>query len=224
MPLPQGPPEGTKYAILQLLLRQELRPAELARRLDITPTAVRQHLATLAALGLVERRRVPAGPSRPPEVYRLSTEGRRTFPKRYDLLVTGLLEVMLERSGSDHTLEAVAEAARRLAARVTPELDGGTKAERWSRLLAWLEQEFAWEADALRADGTPARLIIHQCPFQDVSSRHPAVCGRFFSSLIEAIQPGARLEHAPNAPGEACCVFVVGRVDEWDGGSRRGAA
>jgi DeoR family transcriptional regulator, suf operon transcriptional repressor len=209
MPVPQGPVEGTKFSILQLLLRQELTPAELARRLDITPTAVRQHLATLAALGLVERRRVPAGPSRPPEMYRLSADGRRIFPKRYDLLVAGLLEVLLERIGADRTLEAVADAARRLAERVTPELGGGGDAQRWTRLLAWLEQEFAWEADALRADGTPGRLIIHQCPFQDVSSRHPAVCGVFFSSLIEALQPGTQLEHAPDAPGEACCAFVV---------------
>src|SRR5512145_2199568 len=122
MPLPQGPPEGTKYAILQLLLRQELRPAELSRKLGITPTAVRQHLATLTALGLVERRRQRSGPSRPPEIYRLSTQGRRIFPKRYDLLAAGLIEVMLERSGPDRTLEAVADAARRLAERVEPEL------------------------------------------------------------------------------------------------------
>jgi DeoR family suf operon transcriptional repressor len=213
MPPPQGRPEGTKFAIMQLLLRQELTPAELARKLDVTPTAVRQHLATLAALGLVERRRVRSGPSRPPEIYRLSTEGRRIFPKRYDLLVAGLLEVMLERSGADRTLEAVADAARRLAQQVALNRNGAP-AERWTRLLTWLEQEFAWEADAPRADGTPARLVIHQCPFQDVSSRHPSVCGVFFSSLVEAIEPGVRLEHAPNAPGQACCAFLVSRAAE----------
>jgi len=81
---------------------------------------------------------------------------------------------------------------------------------RKTRLLAWLENEFAWEADAVGLDGTPRQLTIHQCPFQDISSRHPSVCGMFFSTLIETLQPGARLEHAPNAPGEACCAFVVG--------------
>jgi predicted ArsR family transcriptional regulator len=210
MPPSQGVPEGTKHAILQMLLREELRPSDLATRLGVTPTAVRQHLATLSALGLVERRRVPAGASRPPEVYRLSAEGRRIFPKRYDLLVAGLLEVLLERTGPDRTLETVAAAARRLAERVTTALPEAPSRERWARLLAWLEDEFAWEADAVGLDGTPGRLTVHQCPFQDVSSRHPSVCGVFFSTLIETLQPGARLEHLPNAPGEACCAFVVG--------------
>lgn len=210
MPPSQVVPEGPKHAILQLLLREELRPSDLARRLGVTPTAVRQHLATLAALGLVERRRVPAGASRPPEVYRLSVEGRRIFPKRYDLLVAGLLEVLLERTGPDRTLETVAAVARRLAERVAPALGDASERERWTRLLAWLENEFAWEADAVGLGGAPTRLTIHQCPFQDVSSRHPSVCGVFFSTLIETLQPAARLEHAPNAPGEACCAFVVG--------------
>jgi predicted ArsR family transcriptional regulator len=210
MPPSQGVPEGTKHAILQMLLRDELRPSDLASRLGVTPTAIRQHLATLSSLGLVERRRVPAGASRPPEVYRLSAEGRRTFPKRYDLLVAGLLEVLLERTGPDRTLETVAAAARRLAERATTALGEAPSRERWARLLAWLEDEFAWEADAVGLDGTPGRLTVHQCPFQDVSSRHPSVCGMFFSTLIETLQPGARLEHLPNAPGEACCAFVVG--------------
>jgi DeoR family suf operon transcriptional repressor len=211
--MPQGTPEGTKHAIMQLLLRQELRPSDLARKLGVTPTAVRQHLATLAALGLVERRRVPAGPSRPPELYRLSVEGRRIFPKRYDLLVAGLVEVLLEQAGTERTLELVADAARRLADRVPSALRDGDERERWTRLLAWLEHEFAWEADAVGMNGTPGRLIIHQCPFQDVSTRYPPVCGVFFSTLIEALQRGVRLEHVPNAPGEACCEFVVKATD-----------
>jgi predicted ArsR family transcriptional regulator len=206
--MPQGPPDGTKYAILQMLLREELRPSDLAKRLGITPTAVRQHLGALSAVGLVERRRVPVGPSRPPEIYRLSVEGRRVFPKRYDLLLAGLIEVLLEQSGDARVLDAVAAAARQVAAGV-PSLGGGNDRERWSRLLAWLDHEFAWEADAVGMDGTPGRLTIHQCPFQDVSARHPNVCGTFFSTLISALQPGTALTHAPNAPGEACCSFAV---------------
>jgi DeoR family suf operon transcriptional repressor len=178
----------------------------------VTPTAVRQHLTTLAALGLVERRRIPAGPSRPPELYRLSDQGRRVFPKRYDLLVSGLLDVLFERTGSDRTLETVAAAARHLAERIAPVMGEGSEREQWTRLLTWLESEFAWEADPVGMDGAPTRLTVHQCPFQDVSSRYPNVCGVFFSTLIESLCPGARLDHAPDAPGEACCAFVVKRA------------
>jgi hypothetical protein len=53
--------------------------------------------------------------------------------------------------------------------------------------------------------------VVHQCPFQDISARHPEVCGTFFSNLIESVEPGVTLAHMPNAPGEACCAFAVRR-------------
>jgi predicted ArsR family transcriptional regulator len=221
MTRPQAKPEGTKQAILQLLLREQLTPSDLARRLGVTPVAVRQHLATLSALGLVEGRRVRVGPSRPPEVYRLSPEGRRVFPKRYDLLLAELLEVLLSQSGADRTLAAVADAARRLAGKAPPSSDDSDRG-RWTRLLAWLEQEFAWEADAIGPEGRPSRLVIHHCPFQDVSSRHREVCGVFFSTLVAALEPDARLEHVPDVPGEACCAFtVVGAAGRAGGKARK---
>jgi predicted ArsR family transcriptional regulator len=209
MPKPQAIPYGTKLSILQLLLREELTPTDIADRLGVTPTAVRQHLAALSANGLVDRRRQPVGPSRPPEVYRLSTEGRRAFPKRYDLLVSGLVDVLMTRLGKDETLDTVAAAARWYAERLQPLLRDAPESERWPRLKAMLEEEFAWDAEAAGANGVPRRLLIHQCPFQDVSTRHPGVCGIFFSTVIRTLLCGVSLEHAPNAPGEACCAFEL---------------
>ena len=82
------PPTGTRLDILERLLRRELSSQALAEELGISPAAIRQHLATLEALSLVTRRKVVTQPSRPTYLYRVSPQGMRVFPKRYDLLLS----------------------------------------------------------------------------------------------------------------------------------------
>ena len=94
----EGLPAGTKRRLLDLLLREERTAEDLAAGLDVSPTAVRQHLATLSALGLVERRRADPTSGRPAYVYRLGELGRRVYPKRHDLLVRELIAALIERA------------------------------------------------------------------------------------------------------------------------------
>lgn len=211
--MPNPLPSGTKRDILQLLVRDELSATELATGLALTPAGVRAHLAMLSALGLVERRRVPGGANRPTELYRLSAAGRRAFPKRYDLLLAQLVEVLAERYGPDGLADAVAAAAERLAARAGAEFAALAPPERWARLLHWLDEEFTWETDSTE-DADCRRLVVHQCPFLDVSANRPVVCGTFFSTLIQALYGEVEVRHVPGAEGEACCAFAVGRVGE----------
>jgi predicted ArsR family transcriptional regulator len=211
-------PHGTKRDILQLLVRDELSANELAVGLGLTPAGVRAHLATLSALGLVERRRVAGAANRPTEFYRLSAAGRRAFPKRYDLLLAQLVEVLADRYGVDGLVDAVAAAARRLAARAGGEFAALAPTERWARLLQWLDGEFAWETDSIDDAEGGHRLVVHQCPFLDVSSNRPVVCGAFFASLIQALYGEAAVQHLPGAEGEACCAFSV---EEREGRGKR---
>ena len=104
-------PTGTRLEILELLLRQELSSQSLAERLKVSPAAIRQHLSTLEALGLVERRKVVTQPSRPTYLYRVSPQGMRVFPKRYDLLLSEMLEILAERSGPEGTSAQAAGSA-----------------------------------------------------------------------------------------------------------------
>ena len=87
----------------------------MAERLGVSPAAIRQHLTTLEALGLVTRRKGVTQPSRPTYLYRVSAQGMRVFPKRYDLLLTQLIEVLTEREGPEGTGAVIEAAARRMA-------------------------------------------------------------------------------------------------------------
>ena len=202
-------PTGTRLEILELLLRQELSSQSLAERLKVSPAAIRQHLSTLEALGLVERRKVVTQPSRPTYLYRVSPQGMRVFPKRYDLLLSDMLEILAERSGPEGTSALVEAAAKRVADRAGGHLLRGSDAERWGRLLEWIETEFSWQAAVDEGPGEVRRITIHQCPFQDLSRTQPDVCGVFFGALIREACPQATVEHAPAPYEPACCAFMV---------------
>ena len=201
---------GTKRDILKLLIRQELSAISLAKTLGVSPAAVRQHLETLQALGLVTRRkRVATRPSRPTFLYRLSAQGAGILPKRYDLLLGLVVNVILERNGPGAVEEIIRAAAERLAERGRHRFRRGDEAAHSKQLVEWLEAELAWEAD-VATDRTGRRITIHQCPFQDVGREYPNVCGAFFTTLLRALGAGADVEQAPPPP-PACCAFVLGR-------------
>jgi DeoR family transcriptional regulator, suf operon transcriptional repressor len=204
-------PQGTKYEILKLLLRQELSAQALAEQLTVSATAVRQHLETLHAQGLVARRKVVTQPSRPTFLYRLSADAAATFPKRYDLLLGLFVDVLLERHGVEWVMVLVQDAARRLGERVRPRFAVADPRRRWALLLEWLEEELAWHADVSLDDGH-YEITIHQCPFREISRTQPAVCGVFFRTLLRVLYADVHVEHVGAVTGPACCRLRVARA------------
>lgn len=207
-------PSGTKRLILDLIVRQELGAEDLAARLAITGAAVRQHLANLTEAGLVERGRAGSGPGRPAYVYRLSALARRAYPKRYDVLAAELVEVLIERHGQAAALELVEKAARRVAERALAAFAAGTFAgapeeERWDRVFEWLEEIFDWEADWAPTPAGGRRIVVHRCPFHDVAADRPAVCGRFFTTLLATLTDREAVAHAPIGDGFRCCALEL---------------
>lgn len=212
---PDRLPEGTKRALLDLVVRQEQTAEQLAEKLGVSATAVRQHLGTLAGLGLVARRKAGTRGGRPAFLYRLSELGRRAYPKRHDLLVRELVAALIAREGEERTLAIVTEAAKHLAENVEGEIGSGS-AERIEAIAGWLEAEFAWEADLERIPGGGLRFVVHRCPFQAVSAVHPTVCGAFFRALLEGMTGAGPFDHRPLGDGVCCCVLEAPPAETAD--------
>jgi DeoR family suf operon transcriptional repressor len=211
MPDTKPAPAGAKLDILNLLLKQELSSQNLAAMLGVSPAAVRQHLNTLEALGLVMRRRVVTSPNRPTYLYRVSADGMRVLPKRYDLLLVSVIDALIEQDGPQEMEKIVGDAAHRVAARGRDRFRSQDGQRRWELMLEWLEQEFAWQADVEVEASGARRITIHQCPFQDLPRSPVDVCGVFFTTLIRALDGDAPVEHATATKTPACCAFVVSR-------------
>ena len=202
-------PTGTRLHILETLLRQELSSQSLAEMLEISPAAIRQHLTTLEALGLVRRRKVVTQPSRPTYLYKVSAQGMRVFPKRYDLLLAQIIEVLAEQRGTAGAGALIEAAARKVAVGAREHVARSSAPERWQRLLDWLEIEFSWQAAVTEEPGGTRRLTIHQCPLQDLSKTTPDVCGVFFTTLIREADTQVAVEHVEASTEPACCAFLV---------------
>ena len=209
-------PTGTKRSLLDLLLRTERTAEDLAARLGVSPTAVRQHLSILVGSGLVERRTAEPVSGRPAYLYRLSELGRSFYPKRHDLLLRGLVDALLSRQGREWTLEIVADVGRELANAARADRNGRENGGRWSDALAWLEAELGWEAEVEELPGGGRRVVLHQCPIRAVSADDPAVCGAFLSALLHGLTGAGPFTHRPIGDGLRCCALEAARARSSD--------
>ncbi len=92
-------PAGKILAHLQR--HGEAAVKELEDVLEVSTTAVREHLTHLQAKELVATRLVRRGPGRPHLVYFLTPKAQSQFPKQYDTLVNMLLREIAGQEGPE---------------------------------------------------------------------------------------------------------------------------
>ena len=198
----------TRRALLEALKREgEARADELAQKLGITVSAVRQHLAALQADGLVLHREVRAGPGRPHHDYRLSERGDELFPRRYASIVTDLL---VEAEAEDPALiERMFERRRaRRVERTLVRLEGKSLAERVAELTRVLDED-GYLAEFDPQDDGSFRIVEHNCAILAVATQYGAACGTELEFIREVL-PDARVERVAHllAGGHVCAYEV----------------
>src|SRR5437016_5658359 len=96
------PEQGKTRRRLVKLLKTEgaMDSTRLARRLCLTPMAVRQHLYALQREKLVEAEERPAPLGRPAKYWRLTREADRLFPDAYAELSVALIDAVSDAFGA----------------------------------------------------------------------------------------------------------------------------
>jgi DeoR family suf operon transcriptional repressor len=179
----------------------------LALELGLAPSSVRQHLASLAADGLVVHEALRHGPGRPRHRYQLSPAADGLFPRAYARLANDLLEEI----GAGEPA-ALARLVRRLRDRrlraAAPRLAGRTLRERCDELARILEEDGYVASAEHGADGS-CILRERNCAILAVASRHPEACAAELEFLRSALPDAdvSRLEH--RLEGAACCSYCV---------------
>ena len=204
---------ATRRALLETLKRNgEARADELAERLGVTVSAVRQHLAALQAEGFVEHREVRAGPGRPHHDYRLSARGDELFPRRYASIVTDLL---VEAEAEDPALiDRLFERRRaRRVERAKARLEGKAFPERVAELTRVLDED-GYLAELVELDGGSYRIVEHNCAILAVAKRYGAACGTELEFIREVL-PDARIERVAHLlAGGHVCAYEVSAVSK----------
>ncbi|MBM6403848.1 ArsR family transcriptional regulator [Phycicoccus sp. CSK15P-2] len=192
--------------------------AGLVDQLGLTETAVRRHVSTLHADGLVEPREgtAPRRRGRPAKVWVLSEAGHRALASDYDHLAGDALR-FLRRTGGESAVQAFAEErVAGLEARIAGRLvsAGDDPRARADALVDALNTE-GYSAST-RPVGTPdappaltgVQLCQGHCPIQHVASEFPELCEaetEAFSRLLGVhVQRLATLAHGDHV----CTTFV----------------
>jgi DeoR family suf operon transcriptional repressor len=179
---------------------------DLAAALDVTVSAVRQHLAGLEADGLVTHREERIGPGRPRHLYFLTEAGELLFPRAYGELASELLDYVAAED--PELVERVFERRRgRRVAAATTRLAGKSLAEQVQELTEILDAD-GYLATCEEIDGG-WRIVEHNCAILAVAARYGTACGTELDFIREVL-PGASVERVAHlmAGGHVCAYEV----------------
>lgn len=174
---------------------------ELSAALDITRTAVQQHLTALERDGLVTVAGQRSTGGRPSRAYSLTEAGLELFPRNYAQLAESLLRHGREMFGDEGVNALLDSMASEVAADVEPRLAGKTGAERRAEVVAILN-EFGYGASV----GDDGAIVAVNCVFRNVARSSRSAC-RFDLTLLGAMLDGEVVHRSCMADGASCCRF-----------------
>src|SRR5262245_7708396 len=204
---------STRRAIVKILKTEgAMDSARLARRLQLTPMAVRQHLYALQREKLVtsDERPVPLG--RPAKHWRLTRDADRLFPDAYAELNVALLDAVGKTFGAEglqRVLESREAQQRADYAREIP--SSGPLKERLQQLVRIRTRE-GYMAE-VRADGPDKFLFIeNHCPICAAAAKCQGICSTELDLLRSALGPDVSVERTEHiVSGDRRCTYQVKR-------------
>jgi DeoR family suf operon transcriptional repressor len=198
----------TRRAILLALKRTGGATAEeLGAGLGITPSAVRQHLQSMTADGLVQHAPDRARAGRPRHRHVLAPPGEAFFPKRYGDLT---LELLADAEAEDAGLvDRLFERRRnRRLERTLLRVEGrplGDQVEELTRVL----DEDGYLASCERSDDGTLRIVEHNCAVLEVARRYGQACSTELE-FIRAVLPDAHVERVHHMmSGQSTCAYEI---------------
>jgi predicted ArsR family transcriptional regulator len=183
---------------------------DLARRLGLTPAAVRRHLTVLASTGQVTSREQRVyghrGRGRPAKVFALTDAGRAEFFQAYDRLAIEAIDYLREVAGPSAVEQFAAQVAGAVSTRfrsIAAEYDTPTEA-----LVEALTAEGF--VASLQPVASGVQLCQYHCPVAHVAAAFPQLCEaetRAFATLLDShVQRLATIAH-----GDGVCTTHVPR-------------
>jgi predicted ArsR family transcriptional regulator len=211
----EGDPEvaGTRDRVARAILENgPSTAASLAERLALTPAAVRRHLDTLLADGLivpaVPRLRGQRGRGRPARAFVLTESGRDAFHQAYDDLAASALRFLAETGGEDAVASFAARRVAELEDRYRPRLAAAAPADRAAALAEALSAD-GYAATARPALGTGGEQVCqHHCPVAHVAEQFPQLCEAETQAFARLL--GTHVQRlATIARGDGVCTTFV---------------
>jgi len=200
----------TRRAIVRLLKQDgALDSASLARRLKLTPMAVRQHLYELQREKLVtaEERPVPLG--RPRKHWQLTRDADRLFPDAYAELTLALIGAMGDTLGPSAMQKVLdARGAAQRAAYERRIAKSAPLAEKL-RQLARVRTEEGYMAE-VRREPDGFLFVENHCPICAAARTCQALCSEELALFAEVLGRDVRVEREEHLlAGARRCAYRI---------------
>lgn len=206
------PPTLRREILIHLRQAGPTSPDGLAAALGASRTGVLQQLYALEEAGLVSHAAEKHGVGRPRHVYDVTPDAQGLFPTDYGGFASGLVKA-IEAVGGDDLVEQVFAARRRqigdrIRRRMADGLPEGASLEERVRLLAVLQDEAGYLAEAVITDEGALRLREHNCAIDKIARRTTAPCDAELALFRDLLGPDVERESHIQS-GDRCCTYVV---------------
>lgn len=203
----------TQLHVLEVLKRHgNVTSGELAAALDVSPSAVRQHLAALRVAGFVVSHKDHGHAGRPADRYQATTLAEPLFATSADTLSIELLghmeaeePALIGRVFDRRRQQMVDDARNRLS---------GQAADDQVAILSGLLDEQGFLADFECVTAGHFRINLHNCAIWGVANRYPQACASELD-YIRALIPDAQVQRITHkTSGAHTCAYDVRFLSE----------
>lgn len=201
--------EGQRRLLTLLLeTKSGLTADDLAERLDVSRSAVHQHLTALERDGFVAKKTLAPKGGRPGFAWTLTEGGVHLFPKQYALLASLLVDALKQTLSSAELVRVLRLLGTKLAAEHADRLRGKSRREQVA-IVAEIMRELGYHARTAPDPGASLPLIdARNCVYHHLAAEHSEVCELDLALLSTLL--GGKIEHVEcMVRGGASCRFRV---------------
>jgi len=201
--------EDTKSKILESLLSEDLSALDLTNILEINESAVRRHLKTLEAEGLVEAYFEKSGKGRPKKYFTITDEGKKLFPDQLGLLLELTIRSIME--GFDKKISSeLADLLVQELIESFPEMDEEDSLQDRVEKVAQAFDELGFYCDYSTTGGS-YRLRFRNCAFGNLPEEEARwLCGIHKRVLQELLKEADIQQEKSMLEGDNNCVQRIG--------------
>lgn len=177
---------------------------ELADHLELSKTAVKEHLIKVEGLGLIQFEDSKGGVGRPRRKYLLSQAGNEVFPRQYSWLSNVLLEILAQDLGSEAIAKLMKKLGHKVASSMEARFDKSTTAEQLKEITTAMN-ELGYRASLKQSDIRKGAILeATNCVYHNVAKEHPELCKFDIQFLEKASGLNVKLESCIARGGSVC--------------------
>ena len=180
---------------------------ELSKGLEITRNAVRQHLASLEAEGLIAAGATrPSGGGRPQQLYVLTELGQESFPRQYSWLAQLVLASVQREEGAENMGKRLNDIGAGIARQIRSQYPELTTQQEKVEKLAEVMDQLGYNARNATLPGGEAVIEADNCVFHQMAVKDLEIC-HLDKGLMETFTDTKVEHHECMARGGDLCRF-----------------